>query len=407
MSLRGNDRMTDVQLAVSPPKTSSDFQSQTSSTPPTTLNDLTALTLSSPSELIEWSNEWNELAQQTEFCTSFYEPTFFLPATDNLAQQEDWEIVLITESSSHRLLGFFPFVRTQGPTRLPKLTLWKSNLSFLASPLIRTGMEAQVFELLLKHLRELQPRVDLVEFPMNLAQGRVHQELQRLIRDNLLTTFQYDGYSRAELRVGHEYDDYLTANIGRHHFREYRRQLRRMNNLGQLEFRKNDDPNYGECWADWFLELELKGWKGDGGSALKQSPKQESFFREFVTNGTREGNVEMLGMFLNGEPIAMICTLLSQRGSFEYKIAFDQEYKKYSPGMLVQLQKMKQFLECNSLPWIDSCAVPNHAMINRLWSERRSIEHIVVSLGRPWPNLMLGSLPLLRALKRTFRKTKN
>ncbi len=400
--------MSEVQLACSPEETRQVDKAQVPSSigPLTTEGQITAITLSSPSEMDQWVSEWSELAQQTEFCNAFYEPTFFQAAVKKLASQEDWQVVLIKDDADNKLLGFFPFVRGRGPSRLAELSLWKSELSFLTSPLIRSGSEQQVFKLLLKHLRTMQPRVDLVELPMALAEGRVHQELHRLIRDNLLTTYHYDHYSRAILTVGHNYDELLTENIGRHHFREYRRQLRRMNNLGQVEFRTNGDPEYGECWADWFLDLELKSWKGEEGSALKQDPQQEEFFRELVTSGTRAGDVEVLGMFLDGEPVAMLCTLLSRRGSFEYKIAFDQEYKKYSPGMLVQLHKMQQFLESQKSPWVDSCAVPNHPMINRLWSERRSIEHVVISLGRPWANIVLGSMPLLRSLKRTFRKPK-
>ncbi|QDT35229.1 GNAT family N-acetyltransferase [Thalassoglobus polymorphus] len=400
--------MSEVQFACSTEETHQVGKPQAPSFtgPFTTEGGLTAITLSSPSEMDQWIGEWIELAQQTEFCNAFYEPTFFQAAVKNLASQEDWQVVLIKEDAEDKLIGFFPFVRGRGPARLSELSLWKSKLSFLTSPLIRSGSEQQVFKLLLKHLRTMQPRVDLVELPMTLAEGRVHQELHRLIRDNLLTTYHYDHYSRAILTEGHDYDELLTENIGRHHFREYRRQLRRMNNLGQVEFRTNEDPEYGECWADWFLELELKSWKGEGGSALKQDPQQEEFFRELVTSRTRAGGVEMLGMFLDGEPVAMLCTLVSQKGCFEYKIAFDQEYKKYSPGMLVQLHKMQRFLESKRSPWVDSCAVPNHPMINRLWSERRSIEHMVVSLGRPWANIVLGAMPLLRSLKRTFRKPK-
>ena len=52
---------------------------------------------------------------------------------------------------------------------------------------------------------------------------------------------------------------------------------------------------------------------------------------------------------------------------------------------------------------MDSCAVPNHFMINRLWKDQRTIQHLIVSTGRRRGNLLVGLLPLLRAAKRTAR----
>jgi len=53
--------------------------------------------------------------------------------------------------------------------------------------------------------------------------------------------------------------------------------------------------------------------------------------------------------------------------------------------------------------WMDSCAVPNHFMINRLWKDQRTIQHLLASTGRRRGNLLVGLLPLLRAIKRTIR----
>jgi hypothetical protein len=51
------------------------------------------------------------------------------------------------------------------------------------------------------------------------------------------------------------------------------------------------------------------------------------------------------------------------------------------------------------LKWMDSCAKPGHFMIGRLWRERRTIQRLVVSTGSWRGDLMIGLIPLARAVK--------
>jgi len=209
------------------------------------------------------------------------------------------------------------------------------------------------------------------------------------------------------LEFGCEYESYVKEAVGGHHLRGYKRQLRNLNKLGQVEFRLGTDPKSASCWSQWFLDLEAEGWKGREGTAMKQHPYKAAFFQNLLTSGMEQNRLEMIGLFLNGEPIALGCTLLSNTGGFTYKIAFDEQYKKYSPGILLQLHITERFLNDQGLQWLDSCAIPNHPMIDRLWQERKSIQHMLISTGSPIVNLMVSSLPLLRAMKRIVRKPKS
>ncbi len=390
-----------------PKKPTTEVKQLASIGPSTHIEGAIACTLTSPETLNSFLNEWSNLAGHASESNTFYEPAFFQAATSHLDQAVQWRIVVVQNSESHELLGFFPFLLQKGPCGLRRLSLWKSEMSFLTTPLIRSGFERSVWRIVMEHVKCVSPRIDLVELPMNGASGRVHQEFHSLIRDDLLTTYQYDHYSRAELRTDLDYDKYLKQTFGGHHLRGYRRMRRRLDGLGQVEFRTNTDPRHSDCWASWFLDLEARSWKGDEETAMLQSPDKEQFFRELVSKGFEQSGLEMRGIFLDGEPIAMAVTLLSSQGKFAYKIAFNENYKKYSPGVLLQLHLTQNSIEENSHQWFDSCAAPSHPMINRLWSERRSIQHLVVSTGRPLANFVLGSLPLLRAIKRTVRNARS
>jgi hypothetical protein len=59
-----------------------------------------------------------------------------------------------------------------------------------------------------------------------------------------------------------------------------------------------------------------------------------------------------------------------------------------------------------AIEWMDSCAVAEHFMINRLWTSRRNIETILISTGKPPADLLVSALPLLRWMKHRLKALK-
>lgn len=63
-----------------------------------------------------------------------------------------------------------------------------------------------------------------------------------------------------------------------------------------------------------------------------------------------------------------------------FKIAYDEDYAKYSPGLLLEWFNIDylQSPACSKLTWADSCARSNHSMIDRLWLQRRQIGYYAI-----------------------------
>ena len=114
----------------------------------------------------------------------------------------------------------------------------------------------------------------------------------------------------------------------------------------------------------------------------------------------------MLASRVDGKPVAMKCNFLAGRGSFAFKIAFDESYSHFSPGMLMEIENIRRFHAIPDIEWMDSCAVPSQAMINRLWPGRRIIQTVLVSTGNPPGNLAVSAIPMLRWLKRLFANSR-
>jgi hypothetical protein len=112
----------------------------------------------------------------------------------------------------------------------------------------------------------------------------------------------------------------------------------------------------------------------------------------------------MLAMRLDGRPIAHKCNFLSGPGSFAFKIAFDEEYARHSPGVLLELENIRRLHAQSKVRWMDSCADPSHPMLDRLWPDRRTIQDVVVGAGRPLGDCVVATAPLLRLLNRKLRR---
>ncbi len=78
-------------------------------------------------------------------------------------------------------------------------------------------------------------------------------------------------------------------------------------------------------------------------------------------------------------------------GAFSYKTAFDEDFARFSPGVLLQLENLAM-LDRKTIDWTDSCAASDHPMIDSLWEERRPIGRLSVAIGGAGRRALFGKL---------------
>jgi len=365
--------------------------------------------VTNPLELLPFQQAWQELADRTTDPNPFYEPWFFLPAAKHFGQDQQWRILLVyaedlKRTGSRELCGFFPFTKAVNLFFSSRWTLWKNSFCYLTSPLIDRNRVAPVLRAVAHFLRQFPEGPACMEFPMMAGEGALYHGFTEILRENLSTTFTPDQYLRAITTCHRDVDDYLKHALGGHHMREYRRKRRKLDAIGQLEYRSMQDPRLADCWTNWFLDLEAQGWKARAGTAIKQHADQAQFFREMIQNGLQAQKVQIEGLFLNGEPIALKCILFAKPAAFAFKIAFDESHSNCSPGVQLEFESLQRLADDKEVAWCDSCAIPGHQMIDRIWLERRVVRHLIVSTGRVTGDVLIGSLPLFRALNRVRKR---
>ena len=164
------------------------------------------------------------------------------------------------------------------------------------------------------------------------------------------------------------------------HRREIQRLGRRLQEHLDTSLAVTDDA--GEAAAiDEFLALERSGWKGRQGTAMAELRGHGAFFHRLCEGFARRGRLQLLALRANGRAVAMKCNLRAGSHLYCFKIAYDDTFARFSPGMQLELANIDAFVADDSVQMADSCAEPNNQMINRLWADRREL--ITVALGAP------------------------
>ena len=275
------------------------------------------------------------------------------------------------------LIGMLPVTQATKYGRMPirHVENWGHYQCFLGTPLVRAGYEPLFWTTVLASLDKAQWASNFLHINGMDLHGSVLAGLRRARRVDIVHRTE-----RALLRSGLTSAAYYETNVSNKKRKELRRLRSRLDELGEVAFMELASDGHVGAWADDFLALEASGWKGRAGSALNADTATKAFFEEVVSGAHRAGNLKMLRMTHDGKPIAMLVNFITPPGAYAFKIAFDEDYARFSPGVQIKIENLKT-LNRSDILWSDSCAVEHHPMINSLWTERRKIVRVTVPLA--------------------------
>jgi hypothetical protein len=346
-----------------------------------------------------WLGPWQSLAHDALEPNPFHEPWMALPAWRHLGVSPAAVLVTGPDGGLHGIF-LFRASRLSALAPLPVFESLQHTYGFLTTPLIRKGHAGPVLDTFFEWLRRSRHGTPLWRLPLASADGPFQQALSEACRRRRLPTYQADAYPRALMQRSASADEYLEEAMSKKRLREVRRKDRALAARGRYEHRALSPGEPAGPWCDEFLRLEAAGWKGRDGTALACDPAHAAFFREMAEGAHAAGRLQLLGLYLDGRPIALKVNFLTPPGGFAFKIAYDEELHSQSPGVVLEADNVGRLHDSPAMKWMDSCAMPGHPMIDRLWTERRLVQDLWVATGRPPGGLAVSLLPLARWLKR-------
>ncbi len=345
-----------------------------------------------PAELRSHVAAWELLASNASEDNPFYEHWMLIPALECLGEDKGVEVLFVYRGEE--LVGVIP-IQLQSRYRgapLSHLQLWQYRHCYLCTPLVTKGAESTFWVAFFGWLRERRLPA-LTVWNWASADGPLHGALEQLARRNGWVV-RRTSYERAVLEGEINGEEYVKTVLSGKHRRDVGRLEKRLSEEGTYAYSRVDSESEVDRWLEFFFGLEAGGWKGREGTAMRTNPGDRDFMNRVVQWALRSKRVILSMSQLDGKPIACRCDFVARQSSFGFKIAFNEEYSKYRPGLLLELWRLRM-LSPSLHTYFDSCSQPG-SMFDRLWSGRRKIANVSIATRAFPEGFVVRSIPVVK-----------
>lgn len=257
---------------------------------------------------------------------------------------------------------------------------WEQDIRALGGPLVRPGREDAFWRAALAHL-DRHGEGALLRLSSLAADSPVTAALLRTIAGRGHTVTRR--YARAILTGGTSSADHVAAHVRAKVLKEHRRLRARLADRGPLAFERLAPDGEAEPWIADLFRLELTGWKGRDGVAAAADPATAAAFRRILIEAHARARLDFHRMSVGGQAIAALACIEGPGDTaIQLKIAYDEGWASFSPGVLLEMEYLAYALDRRRLTLVDSCARAGHPMIDRLWPDRREIVSLAIPYDR-------------------------
>ncbi|MFW2349611.1 GNAT family N-acetyltransferase [Qipengyuania sp.] len=122
---------------------------------------------------------------------------------------------------------------------------------------------------------------------------------------------------------------------------DFRRAQRKAEAQGEVSYAMHRPaPVEFDGLFDEAIAVEAKSWKRAAGTAILCDPAKEGFFRSYLRACAERGETRIATMRIDGTMVAMQLAVAWRGRYWLYKIGFDEDVAKCSPGTLLMLHAL-------------------------------------------------------------------
>jgi CelD/BcsL family acetyltransferase involved in cellulose biosynthesis len=328
--------------------------------------------------------DWRRLAQDALEPNPFADPDVVRPAARALGEQA--AVALATVERDGRLCFALPVVRRRSYRRLPlpAVTTWLHDYSPLGTPLLTRDEPELVWREALGLFDSVAP---VAALGMLATDGPVAGALS--------TALALDGRRGVTLGPGERpvvhrrpAPTYLDT-LGRDRRKLLRRRRRQLAEAlgGEVRCVDHATTDAGlEAAIERFLAMEADGWKRDDGGAMACRPGHADFFRDMCRRLAARGALQLWSLDVGGRPVAYQCMLLAGGTAFAFKTTYDEELRRFGPGVALMTEMLTPFHADPRLDAIDSCTSPRPTLMHEIFPDRRAVAEMLL-----WPAGRVGA----------------
>ena len=348
-------------------------------------------------------DEWVQLAKAASEPNIFQFPSYLAHSLRLLADQA---ALLIAIRENGLLIGTVIVRRDYGYAKLPVL-YWNSALhyeQFLGTPLVRKGHENGFATGLCEWLDDAPRDCAFLKLSMIGADGPITKAIARHCDHDQRQLFAANRFARAAIaRVGH-----ASANpedlIGTNRRKSIRKARKKLSQQGEVSIERLNEPAQLEDWTAHFLALENTGWKREKESSILSCEHETALYKAIIGEAFETGNLHFSRLCLDGRPIAYTLDIAAPPIAYCLKSAIDQDFRKFSPGVLMEFETLKHYLAKQDTTFVDSCSAPDNAMLNDLWPDQKAIFDLVIERKGVIYTLIYRLVQAIKMLLKTASK---
>jgi hypothetical protein len=323
---------------------------------------------------------WRDLSCRAAEPNPFMEPDCLIPAALHLRFGGEIEIVLAEEDD-------------RAYACIPIRALWKYHFPYpfvttkvhrtlaCGTPLVDAERGAEGMAAILSALskRRRITRSRALDLPQVSQDGPVFEACRAAAQMANLPFIVHDPFERGLLRRQPEpgYERLFSPKL-RRELRRLRRRLAEQLGTEPGLVDQTADPDA----VDRYLRLEESGYKAKTGIAMTTEAGESEFFADMCRRFAAAGHLQVSALEAGGQTLAMLVSLRGQDGLFMFKMAYDERYARYGPGILLNVASMEYFHTATDADWIDTCAYRDNELFLRLYPDRRRTAWIFVLLSR-------------------------
>ncbi len=351
---------------------------------------------------------WDELEARAIVPNAFLSPHFVMPALRYLETSDDFFGVFVEKSSGGlpNLVGVALF-QLRKPTRrfpLKHLTTFTSVHSYLSGFLLDREHAHSALQEIYRYLTDQRHAWHGLYINNCPADSILTEEAQTIAAGFGMRWNAFEQWTRAVFFPQKLGQDPL-AHLSKRQKKNYLRNLRKLQEIGSVEWEVQRGTQSLQKSIDEFIRLEHLGWKGEEGTSLYANANHARFFDEMMTEFNKKGRAFFTELRLNGKTISSTSNLISGNIGFGFKVGWDIEYAKYGPGTVNELKTLEHGLaSLADIEYMDSSSAPD-SYINSLWPGRRDIYEGMFCLS-PAGHITLTSYNIAQRLKSALFRRK-
>jgi CelD/BcsL family acetyltransferase involved in cellulose biosynthesis len=307
--------------------------------------------------------QWDELSRCSIDDNPFYARSYVLAGLDTIDDKTGLRAVAVRDRGT--LVGLFPFQRKWWPF---EQAIAAANVyQFSSQPLIHRDHAPAVVAAWLDAVQERRiPR--RWTFPNICHSSHFLRHCQSLGGAGMLDLIPSGCYGRARLTRLHDgFDTHLRAAVSKSRVKDIQRSIRRLSEAGTLGFERQREPEVIARRIEDFLLIEHSGWKGRAGTSFLANDAHAEFARQaFRREGAACTSVDTLT--LDGQPIAISINLQTGDTVFTPKCAYDEAFRKFSPGLVLEYLVLEAFYRDGECIEMDSATTVGDHVIQGLWN---------------------------------------